>query len=144
MAIQYPRTREFQQALNEGIADLRDQLKALLSEVPATSGETLRGGAKRKEAPPSQAGEVTEAQTMVQALDERLGRLERVRDWIEEDDDMAQFIDSILSKQYKALERRLARSNIVQNIVFLFAGWVLSLVGTPLNIFQWLQTGSLH
>lgn len=70
-------------------------------------------------------------QHMVETLDERIGRLNNIREWLQQDDDLARLIDGIIGKQVRASERRQARLSVVLNVVFLLAGWGLSLISTP-------------
>jgi hypothetical protein len=61
-------------------------------------------------------------------------RLERVRDWIDEDQELARLIDSVIGRQAKRAERRQHRMNLVYTRIFLVAGWFLSLVSTPTTL----------
>jgi len=76
------------------------------------------------------------AQEIVMALDARIGRLEQLCDWIDEDEHLARFIDSVIGHQVRAAERRQARLSAGLNVLFMIAGWLLSLIGTPANLAQ--------
>lgn len=119
----------FKQDINQEILIVQQQLEKDIEQ--ANKKEQLDAayrGKSHQSVPP--------VQHIVTLLDIRLERLEYIRNWIEEDEELAHLIDSIMSKQVKASERRQLRINIMLNIIFLFAGWGLSLVGTPLALLQ--------
>lgn len=83
-------------------------------------------------APPQRAASpLPDARTTVGNLDQRIARLMQVRDWIQEDGDIARLIDTVIGKQVRSSEQRQARLAIILNIVFLLAGWALSLIASP-------------
>jgi hypothetical protein len=84
---------------------------------------------------PSAAAPLPKQQTTVASLDQRITRLIQVRDWIQEDGDIARLIDTVIGRQVRSSERRQARFAIVLNVIFLLAGWLLSLVATPGHLF---------
>lgn len=82
-------------------------------------------------APASAAAPLPTTHATVANLDQRIGRLMQVRDWIQEDGDIARLIDTVIGKQVQSSERRQARLTVVLNVIFLLAGWALSLVASP-------------
>lgn len=64
-------------------------------------------------------------------LNERIARLSQVRDWLSSDPDLERLVDGVIGQQVRVSERRQVRLGLVFNIVFLLAGWGLSLIGTP-------------
>jgi hypothetical protein len=68
---------------------------------------------------------------IVAGLDQRLMRLMQVRDWIQQDGDIARLLDTVIGNQVRKSERRQARFNIILNVIFLVAGWALSVIASP-------------
>jgi hypothetical protein len=126
--LQYSYTHVLSEALTADIAALKIQLEQAIQNqsieaFPEPSRRILKG------TPVTPA-----AREIVEEIDHRISRLEQVRDWIDEDEYLAQLIDSIIGKQVKTSEQRQARRNIIVNIVFLLLGWLLSILATPANM----------
>jgi hypothetical protein len=126
-----------QAAINSQIATLQHEIGAASAAAPAAP-ETVRrapaGEAATAKAPaPSDA-----AEEIVAALDQRIYRLEHVRDWIAEDNELAALIDKVIGNQVESAMRRQRRFSVFVNVVLLLAGWLLSLLATPNNIFHFL------
>jgi hypothetical protein len=68
---------------------------------------------------------------VIDELDTRILRLETVRDWIKADKEFAQVVDAAIAQRVRKSEARQFRLNIVLNVIFLLAGWALSLLITP-------------
>ncbi|MBA3826075.1 MAG: hypothetical protein H0X24_19520 [Ktedonobacterales bacterium] len=85
----------------------------------------------RAPAPASVAAPLPSTHTTLANLDQRIVRLMQVRDWIQEDGDIARLIDTVIGKQVQSSERRQARLAVALNVIFLVAGWALSLVASP-------------
>lgn len=68
---------------------------------------------------------------IVVALDQRIDRLQLVRDWIGEDVALAQLIDTVIGQQIRASEKRQTRLNIVMSTLSLIVGWGLSAIAAP-------------
>lgn len=94
---------------------------AQAAPAPATAAPPRFGAAP---AMPTQ-GEI------VAGLDQRVSRLMQVRDWIQQDGDIARLLDTVIGNQVRSSERRQARMNIILNVIFLVAGWALSVIATP-------------
>jgi len=126
-----------QSALAAELTRLRTQLEQALHAVGVTDQQVARrtpsGEVAPAQTPPSEA-----AAEIVAALDQRIDRLSHVRDWIAEDNALASLIDKVIGGQVAAAMRRQRIVNVVFNIVFLLAGWLLALFATPDNLFHLL------
>lgn len=69
--------------------------------------------------------------TIVAGIDQRVARLMQVREWISEDGDIARLLDSVIGNQVRTSERRQVRINLAFNVLFLLAGWALSIFASP-------------
>jgi hypothetical protein len=124
----------------EAAKESADRSDVVLRGVPATvpppmaqpspASPPLSVAAPARSAAPQGAPTAT-TQGMVETLDQRIDRLNNIRTWLQQDDDLARLIDGIIGKQVRASERRQARLSVVLNVVFLLAGWGLSLISTP-------------
>jgi hypothetical protein len=109
---------------------------------PAPAQAAPAASASAPAAPPrfGAAPQPVPTQTQIVAgLDQRVARLMQVRDWISEDGDIARLIDTVIGRQVQSSEKRQARFSIILNVIFLGAGWALSVVASPTvlsNIFQ--------
>jgi hypothetical protein len=126
----YPNTQAVRAAITNEIDRLQGDLMAAAASAPAPAEGRRRipTSAPTKGAAP---GASPAARDIVGAIDARIERLAQVRDWIDEDDELAGLIDSVIARRIRDSERRQARFNVALNAVFLLAGWLLSLVGTP-------------
>jgi len=123
-----------QSALFAEIALLRSQLDQALGAGGVDRQAPRRapsGGDIAAPARPSDA-----AAEIVSGLDQRIERLSHVRDWIDEDNELANLIDKVIGGQVAAAMCRQRAFNVAFNIVFLIAGWLLSLLATPDNLFR--------
>lgn len=126
----YSNTQAVRAAIADEINRLQGDLTAAATGAPAPADGRRRipTSAPVKGAAPAAS---PAAQDIVGAIDARIERLAQVRDWIDEDDELAGLIDSVIARRIRESERRQARFNVVLNAVFLIMGWLLSLVGTP-------------
>lgn len=121
----YPNTQAVRAAITHEVNRLQRDLTA------AEGAPAPDDGRRRIPISAPTKGTSSTGQDIVSAIDARIGRLEQVRDWIDEDDELAGLIDSVIARRIRESERRQARFNVALNAVFLIAGWLLSLVGTP-------------
>lgn len=118
-----------------------DELPTLSDSAPPRQQQAFGGAAPGAYAPPTAvrapapaAAPLPDQHTTLVNLDQRIGRLIQVRDWIQEDGDIARLIDTVIGKQVQSSERRQARLSVALNVIFLLAGWVLSLIAAPTAI----------
>lgn len=127
----YPHAQALRTAIAEELTHLRGDLDASAAQSAADGGSDATARRFGRPVAPTPA-----AREIVEQIDHRIERLEQVRDWIDEDEHLAHLIDSVIGKQVRASERRQARFNVLLNVIFLLAGWLLSLAGTPANLIQ--------
>jgi hypothetical protein len=65
-------------------------------------------------------------------LVERVQFLEDLQEQMQEDPELLRFVDSVIGQRVHASERRQARLSVGLGVASLIAGWLLSIVGTPL------------
>jgi len=143
--------------LTRQLADAERQMEALARQrrtgaAPHTPlpdlGDTERarqGGATRgvapTTAPPAQApGAVAPMpqQTSLDELDERIMRLQQLREWLK-DDNLRGMIDDVINRHVRTAERRQAFFSAGVGVASLIAGWLLSAIspaGVLLNLFH--------
>lgn len=133
----------FADLLAAQIAELEQQV-AEEAEGAYVGGR--RGGAKiPPNATPEDIEHQIQSEQWEEAIDQRISRLQDLRDWIEEDPDLGRLIDSMIGARIHAAEereqklahiaqRRQRVLSIVGACVTLIAGWLLSLVGNPATV----------
>ncbi len=130
-------TQALEAAITQQIASLRQQIDTIdnaPTAAPSAPDGVRRGSGTAGIPKPSEA-----AEEIIAALDQRISRLERVRDWIDEDHELATLIDTTIGNQVKKEMRRQRRFNVVLNVSLLILGWLLSLLSTPDTLFTLIQ-----
>jgi hypothetical protein len=120
-------------SIEQELTTLRQQLQDAMSAPDAASGGVPRG------LPGAAPGTARPTEEIVTALDSRIARLEQVRDWIGEDEGFAALIDNIIGKQVRAATRWQLVVSFVLSVLFLIAGWLLSLLGSPADLLTWFR-----
>lgn len=98
-------------------------------QASASSGYAAAPGSVA--APPAPMRVMPDQGVIVANLGDRIQRLQQVRTWIGEDVALAHLIDTVIGQQVKTSEQRQARFSLILNIIFLIAGWLLSLFTGP-------------
>ncbi len=120
----------------------RDEvLHQLAAEIADLQAQVER--AKREQAELDQIAEGTRGRPshlpastdVVREMASRVQQLQQIQAMIEKNPDMVHVIDSIIGKHIHAAERRERLLAIILSIVTLIAGWLLSLVRTPSDLF---------
>jgi hypothetical protein len=138
--------RALQDALTNEVNRLQAQYQAAAQDAAPPESTRRRGVPAPAPSygvaspPPASAAPPTSqaAGQIVAQLDERIGRLTQVRDWVADDAELAHLIDATIGQQVRASERRQARLSVVLTIVSLIAGWLISLLGSPATLFAHL------
>jgi hypothetical protein len=74
----------------------------------------------------------SDAREAVVALDQRIARLEEVRDWMSEDRGIASLIENVIEQQAKGARRRHRVISTLVVIIALASGWILALLSLAL------------
>lgn len=130
-----PYSRIISNAFGQEIIRLQEQLRLLrsqISQVPTI--ESFRGKNHQIQLPPSKPSPEND---LIDALDDRIERLLQVRHWLDEDNEMARLLDSVIKQRVHISERRQTIINMALNTIFLIAGWGLSAFFTPSTLGKW-------
>src|SRR5579875_44996 len=132
----YPYAQAVRAAIDSAIGRWQEDLASAAPGAPLEEDERRRIAIGAARAPSPAAEEI------VTALDARIDRLEQVRDYIDEDHELAALIDSVIGQRVQQAERRQARLSVLLTVISLIAGWLLSLIGTPAMLAHLIGRGS--
>jgi hypothetical protein len=76
------------------------------------------------------------APDVVREMASRIQQLQQIQTMIEQNPDIVRVIDTVIGKRIYAAERRQHALTIALSLFTLIAGWLLSLVRTPTDVFM--------
>jgi hypothetical protein len=132
------RVQRANQALDEEIAALKQQVAASKKRrsPPVRPDEQASEDTSQPSAstaiPSDTSPDTSDAQhTSVDALSLQIDRLQTLQSWVNSDPDLLSPIGKMVGINVTTSFRKNLMWSIVLGVIFLFAGWLLSIVATP-------------